>query len=139
MSGANVIVTTGGANISFEVEAHVVKAIPEDARFVLASSMTSARRPRSPGRWPRPRAAGITWETVIALIAAALFAGGFIGNVFASKRRPAPRASVYDAVQRRVETRARRQGRSRRDRPDVYGLVADDVDSSERRRHRRAR
>ncbi len=35
VSGADVIVTTGGANISFEVDAHVVKTIPEDARFVL--------------------------------------------------------------------------------------------------------
>ena len=35
VSGADVIVTTGGANLSFEVDAHVVKTIPEDARFVL--------------------------------------------------------------------------------------------------------
>ena len=35
VNGADVIVTTGGANLSFEVDAKVLKTIPGDARFVL--------------------------------------------------------------------------------------------------------
>ncbi len=112
VSGTNVIVTTGGANLSFEVDAHVVKTIPEDARFVLGvvdDFGVSAEVTRS---LAAPESGGFTWGTVVALIAAALFAGGFMGNIFANKRRPPPRASVYDAVRRRVETDRAAKGRS---------------------------
>ncbi len=110
--GTNVIMTTGGANLSFEVDAHVVKTIPEDARFVLGvvdDFGVSAEVTRS---LAAPEGGGISWGTVAALIAAALFAGGFVGNIFANKRRPPPRASVYDAVRRRVETDRAAKGRS---------------------------
>jgi hypothetical protein len=40
---------------------------------------------------------------VLALVAAALFIGGFIGNLVASKRRVPTRPSVYATVQRRLE------------------------------------
>jgi len=40
---------------------------------------------------------------VLALIAAALFIGGFIGNLVASKRRVPARPSVYATVQHRLE------------------------------------
>jgi hypothetical protein len=59
-----------------------------------------------------PESGGITWETVIALIAAALFLGGFIGNLFASKRRPPVRPSVYETVRQRLE-RERAAGASK--------------------------
>jgi len=104
VSGTQVIVTTGGANISFEVDARVVKAIPEDARFVLGVVDDVGESAEVTRALAAPEGGGITWGTVAALIAAALFAGGFVGNLFASKRRPPPRASVYDAVQRRVES-----------------------------------
>jgi hypothetical protein len=112
VSGANVVVTTGGANISFEVEARVVKAIPEDARFVLGAVDDFGGSAEITRSLAAPEGGGITVGTVIALIAAALFAGGFVGNIFASKRRPPPRASVYDAVQRRVQTDRTAKGRS---------------------------
>jgi hypothetical protein len=104
VSGTQVIVTTGGANISFEVDARVVKAIPEDARFVLGVVDDVGESAEVTRALAAPEGGGISWGTVAALIAAALFAGGFVGNLFASKRRPPPRASVYDAVQRRVES-----------------------------------
>jgi hypothetical protein len=50
-----------------------------------------------------PEAGGITWEDLIALVAAALFVGGLIGNLFASKRRPPARPSVYETVRQRLE------------------------------------
>jgi hypothetical protein len=112
VSGSNVVVTTGGANISFEVESHVVKAIPQDARFVLGVVDDFGESAEVTRSLAKPEGGGITVGTVIALIAAALFAGGFVGNVFASKRRPPPRASVYDAVQRRVQTDRAAKGRS---------------------------
>lgn len=112
VSGANVVVTTGGANISFEVAARVVKAIPEDARFVLGIVDDFGGSAEVTRSLAAPESGGITMGTVIALIAAALFAGGFVGNIFATKRRPPPRASVYDAVQRRVQTDRAAKGRS---------------------------
>jgi len=112
VSGANVIVTTGGANLSFEVDARVVKTIPEDARFVLGVVDDFGESAEVTRSLAAPESGGITWGTVAALIAAALFAGGFVGNIFATKRRPPPRASVYDAVQRRVETDRAAKGRS---------------------------
>jgi hypothetical protein len=113
VSGADVIVTTGGANLSFEVDAKVVKTIPGDARFVLGVDDDFGESAEVTRSLAAPESAGITWGTVVALIAAALFAGGFVGNLFASKRRLPPRASVYDAVQRRLETDRAGKGRSR--------------------------
>jgi len=36
VSGADVVVTTGGANLSFEVDTGVIETIPQDARFELS-------------------------------------------------------------------------------------------------------
>jgi hypothetical protein len=113
VSGTEVIVTTGGANLSFEVDARVVKTIPEDARFVLGVVDDLGESAEVTRSLAEPESGGFTWGTVVALIAAALFAGGFVGNLFASKRRLPPRASVYDAVQRRLEADRAGKGRSR--------------------------
>jgi hypothetical protein len=104
VSGTDVVVTTGGANLSFEVDAGVVDPIPEGSRFELSVVDDLGGSDEVTRRLADPESGGITWETVTALIAAALFVGGFIGNLFASKRRRPPmRPSVYDTVQRRLE------------------------------------
>lgn len=102
-SGADVIVTFGGGNLSFGVDADVVKAIPEDARFVLSVTDDFGASDEVSRTLSEPSSGGITWETVLALIAAALFVGGFIGNLFASRLRPPMRPSIYATVQRRLE------------------------------------
>jgi len=104
VSGADVVVTTGGANLSFEVDADVVEAVPEGSRFELSVVDDLGASDEVSRSLAEPEAGGITWENLIALIAAALFVGGLIGNLFASKRRRPPvRPSVYDTVQRRLE------------------------------------
>jgi hypothetical protein len=103
VNGADVIVTTGGANLSFEVDAHVVKTIPGDGRFVLGVVDDFGESAEVTRLLAAPEVGGITWATVLALIAAALFIGGFIGNLVASKRRVPTRPSVYATVQRRLE------------------------------------
>jgi hypothetical protein len=51
---------------------------------------------------------GFSWGTLGLAVAVALFAGGFVGNLFSSRRRP-QRPSVYAAIQRRMDQeRARR-------------------------------
>ncbi len=64
VSGANVVVTTGGANISFEVDAHVVKAIPEDARFVLGVVDDFGESAEVTRSLAAPESGGITIGTV---------------------------------------------------------------------------
>jgi len=103
VNGADVIVTTGGANLSFEVDAKVLKTIPGDARFVLGVVDDLGGSAQVTRSLAAPEGGGITWATVLALIAAALFIGGFIGNLVASKRRVPARPSVYATVQHRLE------------------------------------
>ena len=112
VSGADVVVTTGGANLSFEVDTHVIETIPQDARFELSVVDDLGASAEVSRTLAEPEGSGITWGTVVALIAAALFAGGFVGNMFASKRRQPARGSVYDAVQRRLESDRAGKGRS---------------------------
>lgn len=112
VGGADVVLTTGGANLSFEVNAKVIEAIPDGARFQLGVVDDVGGSDQVTRTLAEPKGPGITWGTVVALIAAALFAGGFVGNLFASKRRPPPRASVYDAVQRQLEADRAGKGRS---------------------------
>jgi hypothetical protein len=110
VSGADVIVTTGGANLSFEVDAHVVKTIPADARFVLGVVDDVGESAEVTRSLAAPEGGGITWETVIAAILIALLAGGVVGNLFASKRRPPARLSLYGTIDQRL--RAERESAS---------------------------
>ena len=110
VSGADVVVTTGGANISFEVKAHVVETIPEGARFLLTVVDDFAASAEVTRSLAEPESGGITWETVIAAILIALLAGGVIGNLFASKRRPPTRLSLYGTIDQRL--RAERESAS---------------------------
>jgi hypothetical protein len=110
VSGADVIVTTGGANLSFEVDAKVVKTISGDARFVLGVVDDFGESAEVTRSLAAPEGGGITWETVIAAILIALLAGGVIGNLFASKRRPPARLSLYGTIDQRL--RAERESAS---------------------------
>jgi hypothetical protein len=103
VSSAEVVVTTGGANISFQVKAHVVKSIPEGARFLLTVVDDFGASAEITRTLAEPQTGGITWGTVIAAILVALLAGGFVGNVFASRRRPPQRLSIYGSIQQRIE------------------------------------
>jgi hypothetical protein len=111
-SGADVVVTTGGGNLFFEVSADVVEAIPEDARFRLGITDDFGASDEVSRGLAEPNGHGITWQTVLALVAAALFIGGFIGNLFASRLRSPMRPSIYATVQRRLE-QERASGTSR--------------------------
>ncbi len=110
MSGAGVVVTTGGAHLMLRLNATIVRAIPTTARFRMtalddfgasASVLRSVAKPKSSG--------GFSWGEVATFVAVALFAGGFIGNVFASHRRAPVRPSVYSSIQRRIDEERDRQ------------------------------
>jgi hypothetical protein len=46
---------------------------------------------------------GFGWGTVVLAAVLALFAGAFVGNLFASRRTTAPKVSVYGTIQRRLK------------------------------------
>jgi hypothetical protein len=103
VNGADVVLTTGGANLSFSTTAHVVRAIPAGARFTL-SVLDDFGRTASVNRTiQQPPDQGLTWSTVVAAIVFALLAGGLVGNLFASRRRPPTRLSIYGTMQRRID------------------------------------
>jgi len=110
VSGAQVVVTTGGANLSLATTATVLRSIPADARFRLAATddaglTTSVTRTLQAGRG----GGGVSWGAVIATVCVALLGGAFLGNLFASSRRPPPRLSVYSSIQRRMDEERRAQ------------------------------
>ena len=103
VNGADVVLTTGGAHLSFSTTADVIREIPTGARFML-SVVDDFGRTASVGRSvEQPPELGLNWTTVVAAIVAALLAGGLVGNLFASRRRPPQRLSVYGTMQRRID------------------------------------
>jgi hypothetical protein len=110
---SGIVITTGGEHLSVAIDAEVHRAIPEDARFRLSATddagLTRAvvRRPSAPG------SEGFGWGTVLTVAIAAVFIGGFVGNLIASRRRPPPRLSVYGALQRRIDDERSSSGRPR--------------------------
>jgi hypothetical protein len=108
VAGSKIVLTTGGANLSLVVGADVVSAIPDDARFELGvvgdrGETASVRRTLEAA----PTDSGPTWASVITAIVVALLAGGFVGNIFASRRRPPVRPSVYATIDRRLAAERR--------------------------------
>jgi hypothetical protein len=60
VSGAEVVVTTGGANLSFEVKAQVVETIPQDVRFELSVVDDFGASDEVTRRLAEPESGGIT-------------------------------------------------------------------------------
>jgi hypothetical protein len=101
--GTEVILTEGGANLSFVVDAEMVKTITEDPRFRLSVTDDFGSSDQMTLGLAEPESDGTTWGTVATFAVAALFFGVFAGNLFASKRRRPRRPSIYEAVQLRLE------------------------------------
>jgi hypothetical protein len=102
VNAANVILTTGGAHLSLAVTAEVVKELPSSTRFRLGVLLVSGGQTTVTRELNVGVQKGLTVGTVIAAVVAALLAGGLVGNLFASRRRPPPRLSVYGTIQRRL-------------------------------------
>jgi hypothetical protein len=104
VNGANVILTTGAGDLSLKINADVIKTIPDGARFDMRAISDTGETAHATLSLAEPEStSGFSWGTLIAFIAVALFAGGFIGNLFANKKRPTPAFSVYGAVQRKLD------------------------------------
>lgn len=104
VNGADVVLTTGGAHLSFSTRAEVIRAIPTGVRFKMSVLDDFGRTASGIERLEASPDQGLTLGTVITAIVVALLAGSVFGNLFANKRRPPPRLSVYGTVQRKLDS-----------------------------------
>jgi hypothetical protein len=85
------------------VPIRLASAPPPGGRLFYTYSALGAPAPGFLALTPPVKASGgFSWGTLGLAIAVALFAGGFVGNLFSSRRRPA-RPSIYATVARRLE------------------------------------
>ena len=106
VGGTDIVVTTGAGNLSFEIDARVVKTLPESSRFDLSVTTDLGTTAETSTQLSEPESGGISWGTVITAVLIALLAGGFVGNIAASRRRPPVRASIYGSIQRKIDEEA---------------------------------
>jgi hypothetical protein len=100
---AQVSLTARGKQLRMTIPIRMRNDPPPGARLSFeASAVPLAQLGPKALTKPVEGSGGFSWGTLGLAIAVALFAGGFFGNVFASRRRSPPRASVYAAVQRRL-------------------------------------
>jgi hypothetical protein len=104
--GFDVSTQASGQRIALILAAKMRQDVPPGGRFVLTvlddrgEAATVERRAQLP---QQEEDLGLSWGALLAAAAGALLVGGFLGDLFASHRRPAPRPSVYDHVRRRIE------------------------------------
>ena len=104
--GLDVSTQASGQRIALTLAAKMRQNVPPGGRFVLTvlDDRGEAASVERRARLPQEEAeSGLSWSTLLAAAAGALLVGGFLGGLFASHRRPAPRPSVYDHVRRRIE------------------------------------
>ncbi len=107
---SRVALTAQGQNLRMTMPIKVIAAPPPGAQMQLeATAFPVAQLGPQALTKPVSSNSGFSWGTLGLAIVVALFAGGFFGNVFAARRKPAPRPSVYAAVERRMaEEKAKR-------------------------------
>lgn len=113
VSGSKVVVTTGAGNLSFAVDASVIRTIPEGSRFELSVTDDLDATVSMTKQLAQPEDGGLTWATVATVVVVALLAGGFFGNLFASHRRPPAKMSVYGTIARRIDADRKPAARGR--------------------------
>jgi hypothetical protein len=102
---SKVKVQTQGTTLQMAFPLNMVASPPAGARLELAATDdgggNTGSKPLTP---PVESTSGFSIGTLFLAIAVAVFAGGFIGNLFSSRRRrPAARPSIYGVVARRME------------------------------------
>ena len=105
---ARVGLTARGDRLTLTVPVALEAAPPTGARlfynftgFALSPPGFTALTP------PVQEKGGFSWGTLAVAVAAALFLGGFVGNLFASSRRRKQGPSVYAVVQHRIRDQER--------------------------------
>ena len=107
---SKVALTAQGKNLRMTMPVRMISAPPPGATLAFqATAVPIAQLGPKTLTKPVSSNSGFSWGTLGLAIVVALFAGGFFGNVFAARRKPAPRPSIYAAVERRMaEDKAKR-------------------------------
>ncbi len=104
ISGKDVSKTTGGDRLSLTATTTMAQSAPKGAEFNLGAIDDLAQVARLTRAVNVPEAAGgFSWGTLGLAAAAALFIGGFVGNLFASGRRAIPTVSVYQLIEQHMK------------------------------------
>jgi hypothetical protein len=100
---SKVALQASGNKLGLVVPIRIRSAPPAGTRLFYTYDALGAPTPGFLALTPPVEASGgFSWGTLGVAIAVALFAGGFVGNLFSSRRRP-QRPSIYASVQRRLE------------------------------------
>lgn len=92
-----------GKILGLTLPIRLIAGPPPGARMFFSVDATGAASVAlRPLTAPVPEDKGFSWGTLGVAVVAALFLGGFVGNIFSSRRRP-QRPSIYAAVQRRID------------------------------------
>jgi hypothetical protein len=107
---AQVAFSARGKQLLVTLPLHLGAAPPPGARLAFSATAVPVATLGPKSLTPPVKSnSGFSWGTLGLAIAVALFAGGFAGSIFAGRRRPAPRPSIYAAVERRLaEERAKK-------------------------------
>ena len=93
-----------GTNLLISFPMHLLVNPPAGARLGLtASDDLGAKTPFESLTPPVTQNSGFSIGTLLLAIAVAVFAGGFIGNLVSSRRRPPARPSIYGVAAKRME------------------------------------
>ena len=99
-------IRSGGNSLAVTLRARVLQDIPKGSAFSLGASddvnlVTWVTRGVT---IPTPSGGGFSWGTLGLAVAAALFLGGFVGNLFASRHAAgaAPKVDVYAMVDKEL-------------------------------------
>ena len=106
LNGLDVDTLTAGNRLDLTIRVDVRQDIPEGAEFRLSATDDGGATAAvvKTAVLPKPdEGGGLGWGTLAAAVLAALFAGGLLGSVFASRRRGSPTVSVYAAIRKRID------------------------------------
>jgi hypothetical protein len=105
VNGLDVETLTSGDRLDVTIRVQVRQDVPEGTQFRLTATDDTGASASilETAVLPKPDQGGFSWGALAAAVLAALFAGGLLGGIFASRRRPTPTVSVYAAIRRRVD------------------------------------
>jgi hypothetical protein len=105
LTGRDVKTTSQGTRLTMTIRAVMAQDAPRGAVFNLGAidDFLGVTRISRVVQVPEAANGGFSWGALAAAVLGALFIGGFVGNLFSSRRRPAPTKSVYATIRRRLD------------------------------------
>ncbi len=105
VSGRGIGIHASGDLLVVSVRATVIHDVPDGSRFALGAidGFNQVARVFRPVDVPPAAGGGFSWGSAALLVAVALFAGGFVGNLVASRRGDrTPKVDVYAAIEQQM-------------------------------------